>query len=59
MAQAVKEHMSRIFDPIRQNDYVVQDIEAALKHWTTVLEEPSNNTDPSGYLQRAARKLLK
>ncbi|HET8669367.1 MAG TPA: hypothetical protein VFM05_01715 [Candidatus Saccharimonadales bacterium] len=51
--------MSRIFDPIRQNDYVVRDIEAALKHWTTVLEEPSNNTDPSGYLQRAARKLLK
>jgi hypothetical protein len=51
--------MSRIFDPIRQNGYVVWDIEAALKHWTTVLEEPSNSTDPSGYLQKAARKLLK
>ena len=29
--------MSRIFGPIRQNGYVVRDIEAALKHWTTVL----------------------
>jgi hypothetical protein len=29
--------MSRIFGPIRQNGYVVRDIEAALNHWTTVL----------------------
>ena len=29
--------MSRIFGPIRQNGYVVRDIEAALKHGTTVL----------------------
>jgi hypothetical protein len=29
--------MSRLFGPIRQNGYVVRDIEGALKHWTTVL----------------------
>ncbi len=29
--------MSRRFGPIRQNGYVVRDIEAALKHWTEVL----------------------
>ena len=29
--------MSRIFGTIRQNGYVVRDIEAALKHWTTIL----------------------
>src|SRR5262245_55969464 len=29
--------MSRFFGSIRQNGYVVRDIEAALKHWTTVL----------------------
>jgi catechol 2,3-dioxygenase-like lactoylglutathione lyase family enzyme len=29
--------MSRWFGPIRQNGYVVRDIEAALKHWTEVL----------------------
>ena len=29
--------MSRIFGPVRQNGYVVRDIEAALEHWTTVL----------------------
>jgi len=29
--------MSRIFGAIRQNGYVVHDIEAALKHWTEVL----------------------
>jgi hypothetical protein len=29
--------MSRIFGEIRQNGYVVRDIEAALKHWTEVL----------------------
>ncbi len=29
--------MSRIFGSVRQNGYVVRDIEAALKHWTEVL----------------------
>lgn len=29
--------MSRIFGPIRQNGYVVRDIEAALRHWSSVL----------------------
>jgi catechol 2,3-dioxygenase-like lactoylglutathione lyase family enzyme len=29
--------MSRIFGEIRQNGYVVRDLEAALKHWTGVL----------------------
>jgi catechol 2,3-dioxygenase-like lactoylglutathione lyase family enzyme len=29
--------MSRVFGAIRQNGYVVRDIEAALRHWTTVL----------------------
>ena len=29
--------MSRIFGEIRQNGYVVRDLAAALRHWTTVL----------------------
>ncbi len=29
--------MSRIFGDIRQNGYVVRDIESAMKHWTEVL----------------------
>ena len=29
--------MSRIFGEIRQNGYVVRDLEAAMKHWTEVL----------------------
>ena len=29
--------MSRIFGDIRQNGYVVRDIEAAMQHWTEVL----------------------
>ena len=29
--------MSRIFGPVRQNGYVLRDIEKALHHWTTVL----------------------
>jgi hypothetical protein len=29
--------MSRFFGPIRQNGYVVEDIHAAMTHWTTVL----------------------
>ena len=29
--------MSRHFGPVRQNGYVVRDIEAALRHWTEVL----------------------
>ncbi len=29
--------MSRIFGAVRQNGYVVRDIEAALRHWTQVL----------------------
>ena len=30
--------MSRLFGPIRQNGYVVRDIEAAMKHWIEVLQ---------------------
>ena len=40
--------MSRIFGPIRQNGYVVRDIAAALKHWTTVL-----GVGPFFYVERA------
>jgi catechol 2,3-dioxygenase-like lactoylglutathione lyase family enzyme len=29
--------MSRIFGPVRQNGYVVRDIDSALDHWTRVL----------------------
>ncbi len=29
--------MSRIFGDVRQNGYLVADIEAAMKHWTEVL----------------------
>jgi hypothetical protein len=40
--------MSRIFGPIRQNGYVVRDIEKALHHWTTVL-----GVGPFFYFERA------
>jgi hypothetical protein len=30
--------MSRLFGPMRQNGYVVRDIEAAMKHWIDVLQ---------------------
>ena len=40
--------MSRIFGEIRQNGYVVRDIEAALKHWTEVL-----GVGPFYYFERA------
>ncbi len=39
--------MSRIFGPVRQNGYVVRDIEAALEHWTTVL-----GVGPFYYIER-------
>ncbi|MCC6639770.1 MAG: VOC family protein [Deltaproteobacteria bacterium] len=39
--------MSRIFGPIRQNGYVVHDIEAALDHWIRVL-----GVGPWFYLER-------
>ena len=29
--------MSRLLGPVRQNGYVVHDIEAAMRHWTEVL----------------------
>ncbi len=29
--------MSRLFGDVRQNGYVVRDLEAAMKHWTQVL----------------------
>ena len=29
--------MSRIFGPVRQNGYVVRDIDAAMKHWVEVI----------------------
>jgi catechol 2,3-dioxygenase-like lactoylglutathione lyase family enzyme len=40
--------MSRIFGPVRQNGYVVRDIEAALRHWTRVL-----GVGPFFYFERA------
>jgi catechol 2,3-dioxygenase-like lactoylglutathione lyase family enzyme len=40
--------MSRIFGPVRQNGYVVRDIEKALHHWTTVL-----GVGPFFYFERA------
>ncbi len=40
--------MSRIFGPVRQNGYVVRDIERALHHWTTVL-----GVGPFFYFERA------
>jgi hypothetical protein len=40
--------MSRIFGEIRQNGYVVRDIEAALRHWTDVL-----GVGPWFYFERA------
>src|ERR1700754_1161397 len=30
--------MSRLFGPVRQNGYVVRDIEAAMKHWIEVMQ---------------------
>lgn len=40
--------MSRIFGAVRQNGYVVRDIETALRHWTTVL-----GVGPFFYFERA------
>ncbi|RIK89827.1 MAG: glyoxalase [Proteobacteria bacterium] len=40
--------MSRIFGEIRQNGYVVRDIEAALRHWVEVL-----GVGPWFYMERA------
>ncbi len=40
--------MSRIFGAIRQNGYVVRDIQAALEHWTRVL-----GVGPFFYFERA------
>ena len=40
--------MSRIFGPVRQNGYVVRDIEQALHHWTAVL-----GVGPFFYFERA------
>jgi hypothetical protein len=40
--------MSRIFGAIRQNGYVVRDIDAALVHWTKVL-----GVGPFFYIERA------
>ena len=40
--------MSRIFGEIRQNGYVVRDIEAAMKHWIEVL-----GVGPFFYLEKA------
>ncbi len=40
--------MSRIFGSIRQNGYVVSDIEAAMRHWTEVM-----GIGPWFYVERA------
>jgi hypothetical protein len=39
--------MSRLFGPVRQNGYVVHDIEAALAHWTGVM-----GVGPFWYVER-------
>jgi len=39
--------MSRIFGKVRQNGYVVRDIQAAMKHWTEVL-----GVGPFYYIER-------
>lgn len=41
--------MSRIFGPVRQNGYVVHDVEAAMAHWTDVL-----GVGPFFYFERVA-----
>ncbi|MEI9989652.1 MAG: VOC family protein [Rhizomicrobium sp.] len=41
--------MSRIFGNVRQNGYVVRDIEAAMRHWTEVL-----GVGPFYYIERVA-----
>jgi catechol 2,3-dioxygenase-like lactoylglutathione lyase family enzyme len=40
--------MSRLFSQVRQNGYVVRDIEAAMQHWTTIL-----GVGPFFYLDQA------
>jgi hypothetical protein len=40
--------MSRLFGPVRQNGYVVHDIDAALKHWTEVM-----GVGPFWFIERA------
>ena len=40
--------MSRIFGAVRQNGYVVRDVEAAMRHWTTVV-----GVGPFFYFERA------
>jgi len=39
--------MSRIWGPVRQNGYVVRDVEAAMKYWTDVV-----GVGPFFYLDR-------
>lgn len=39
--------MSRLLGPVRQNGYVVRDIEAAMRHWTEVL-----GVGPFYYIER-------
>jgi hypothetical protein len=43
--------MSRIFGDIRQNGYVVHDVEAAMRHWTQVL-----GVGPFFYFERVPMK---
>lgn len=45
--------MSRIFGPIRQNGYVVHDIEKAMQHWATVV-----GVGPWFYVERAPIQLF-
>jgi len=47
-ASRYSSHVSRIFGPIRQNGYVVRDIEAAMHHWTERL-----GIGPFFHLERA------
>jgi hypothetical protein len=44
-------HLSRIFGDIRQNGYVVRDIDAAMKHWIEVL-----GVGPFFYIEKAPIK---
>jgi hypothetical protein len=44
--------MSRFFGELRQNGYVVRDIQSAMKHWTEVL-----GVGPFYYVDRALGRI--
>ena len=50
--------MSRLFGSVRQNDYVVRDIHAAMQHWITTAGVVTNFIDAT-MVMSARRKLLR